>query len=90
MIKELNILIKFGKVSIAGFKGSLFIMQLPSASARKGKEKERFLSVHSTTIHSFSRHKLPLLNISSLIYDCRSYLTAPCGLIVACMQETNI
>lgn len=91
MIKELNILIKFGKASIAGFRGSLFIMQQPSASA--GKEGKGlffvfcFCQCTAPPIHLFSLHKLPLFNISRLIYDCRSYLIVPCGVMVACTQE---
>lgn len=49
MIKKINLLIKYGKASMSGFKVSLFIMQQPLASAGKGKEKKEFFSGHSTT-----------------------------------------
>jgi hypothetical protein len=87
VIKQLNILIKFGEANISGFKGSLLIMQQFSASVWKEEGKRGFCQYTAPAMHSFSLQKLPLFSISSLIYDCRSYLTVACGLMVMCMQE---
>lgn len=81
MIKKINLLIKYGKASMSGFKVSLFIMQQPLASAGKGKEKKSFSQDIAPPMLSLSLHKQPVFNITSLIYDCRSYLTVACGLM---------
>lgn len=95
VIKQMNILIKFGKASTAGFKGSLFIMWRAAFSFSRERGGKNifccclflFCQYITPPILSFSLHKLSLSNISSLIYDCRSYLTVSCGLMIMCMQE---
>lgn len=45
VIKQMNILIKFGKASTAGFKGSLFIMWRAAFSFRGNEEGKTFFVV---------------------------------------------